>query len=118
MSSPVRPRPSRPIMLDAEANLRTLQAYVVVLQTRLALARLTGSRQEFEAVTDGQLLHVAALCSHATEGIDAILDRVAPELASHAALVAELSCQREFDRPRPPAAAHLRLVAAEVDRPA
>lgn len=94
-----------------------LHAYVGVLQGRLALARATGNRHEFGAISDAQLAQVAAMCSHAANGIDALLERVAPQLASTAAAVADLSCQRELDLPRPPAAGHLRL-AVESDRPA
>lgn len=114
----MRSRPSRSVMFDTEAHVRTLNAYLGVLQGRLALARGTGNRHEFAAVTDNQLRQMAALCSHATDGIDAILDRIAPELASNAAAIADVSCQREFDLPRPPAVAHLRLVVVEADRPA
>jgi len=115
---PPRSRPSRRKLLDAEASLRTLNAYAGVLQARLALARASGSRKEFEDVSDAELALVAAVCTHATDGIDAVLERVSPALASHAAAVADVTCQREFDLLRPPAASHVRLVAADGDRPA
>lgn len=114
----MRSRPSRQKLLDAELSIRTLHAYAGILQGRLALARVTATRQEFAHVTDSQLAHAAVACANATEAIDAILDSVAPELASTAAAVADLSCQREFDMPRPPVAGHLRLATVESERPA
>jgi hypothetical protein len=113
---PARSRPSRRKLLDAEASLRTLNAYLGVLQARLALARVSGSRKELEGISDSELALVVAVCAHATNGIDAMLERVSPALASHAAAVAELTCQREFDLPPPEAASHVRLVAADGDR--
>lgn len=103
-------------MLDAEASLRTLHAYVSILQGRLALARVSGSRHEFDGIADGQLAQVAMLCANATHGIHAMLDRMAPELASTAAAVAEVNCQRELELRASPA--HLRLVPVDADLPA
>jgi hypothetical protein len=100
-------------MLHAEASLRTLHAYAGVLQGRLALARVTGTRAEFEGITDGDLASIAALCAHAADGIDAILDRMSPELASNAAAIADVSCQREFSHPRPPSTAQFRVVQGD-----
>lgn len=112
-------RPSRRNLLDAELSIRTLHAYAGILQGRLALARAAGTRQEFAAVTESQLLRAAVACANATEAIDAILVRVAPELASTAAAVADLTCQREFHLDeRPASARRLRLATIESERPA
>jgi len=100
-------------MRDAEASLRTLDAYVGVLQGRLALARLSRRRAEFASVTDGDLALLMIECERATVGVDAILGRISPDLASNAAAIADVEHQRAFTRPRPPAAAHLRLVEAD-----
>lgn len=96
-------------MRDAEAGLRTLDAYVGVLQGRLALARLSLRRAEFESVTDGDLAVLTIECERATAAVEAILGRISPELASNAAAIADVEHQRAFTRPRPPAA-HLRVV--------
>jgi hypothetical protein len=111
-----RSRPSRRKLLDAEANLRALHAHVGVLQARLALARVTGSRKELEHVSDSELTLVATVCAHATDRMSAVLQRLSPELAAHAAAVAELACQREFEQPCPKPASPVRLVAADGDR--
>ncbi len=108
-----RPRPSHAALHDAEASLRTLDAYVGVLQARLALARVSRRRAEFEAVTDSDLALLAAQCESATVVVDAILGRVSPELAATAAAVADVTYQREFTQPRPPVAAPLRLVEGD-----
>jgi hypothetical protein len=105
-------------MLDTETSLRTLHAYVGLLQSRLALARATGSRQAFEGVYESQLAQVCVLSVQATDAVDAILDRLAPELASTAAAIADMNSQREFELPRRSAVRHLQLVAVQADRPA
>lgn len=112
------PRPSRSKLLDAELSIRTLHAYAGILQGRLALARATGTRQEFAAVTESQLLRATVECANATQAIDAILDRLAPELASTAAAVADLACQREFDMAPRASDPHLHLATIESERPA
>jgi hypothetical protein len=103
-------------MRDAEASLRTLTAFVGVLQGRLALARVSCRRAEFEHVTDDGLVLLAAQCEQAVAAVDAVLGRISPELASSAAAIADVEHRRAFTQPRPPAAAHLRLV--EGDRSA
>jgi hypothetical protein len=105
-------------MLAAEASLRTLSAYASTLQGRLALARATGCRHELAGASNTDLETVAALCARATDGIDAVLDRLNPELAAHAATVAEVMCQRDIDQPCVRAAARPRLVAVDAHRPA
>jgi hypothetical protein len=100
-------------MRDAEAGLRTLDAYVGVLQGRLALARLSMRRAEFESIADGDLAVVTIECERATAAVDAILGRISPELASNAAAIADVEHQRAFTQPRPPAVAHLRIVKGE-----
>jgi hypothetical protein len=113
MSVRRRPRPSGAAMRDAEAVLRTLDAYVGVLQGRLALARLSRRRAGFASVTDSDLALLTSECERAAAAVDAILGRISPELASNAAAIADVEHQRAFTRPRPPAAAHLRLVEGE-----
>jgi hypothetical protein len=108
-----RSRPSRAALHDAEATLRTLDAYVGVLQGRLALARLSRRRAEFEQVTDGDLALLAIHCQKVTDALDAILGRISPELAASAAAVADVEHHRAFTRPRPPAAGHLRVVEGD-----
>jgi len=98
---------------DTEGSLHTLAAYVGVLQGRLALARLSGKRTEFERVTDGDLAVLAVQCQKVTDALDAILERISPNLAASAASVADIEHQRAFTRPRPPAAPHLRAVDSE-----
>ena len=100
-------------MSDAEAGLRTLDAYVGVLQGRLALARISRRRAEFEHVMDGDLALLAIECEKATAAVDAILGRISPELAANAAAIADVEHQRAFTRPRPPAATHLRVVESD-----
>jgi hypothetical protein len=100
-------------MRDAEASLRTLDAFVGVLQGRLALARLSRRRAEFASVTDGDLALLAIECDRATAAVDAILGRISPELAANAAAIADVEHQRAFTQPRPPAAAYLRVVEGD-----
>jgi hypothetical protein len=100
-------------MRDAEASLRTLGAYLAVLQGRLALARVSRRRAEFASVTDGDLALLIIECETATTAVDAILGRISPELASSAAAIAEVENERASTRPRPPAAAHLCLVEGD-----
>lgn len=113
MTTRRRLRPSHAAMRDAEAGLRALEAYVGVLQGRLALARLSRRRAEFEAVSDGDLALLVIECEQATEAVGAILGRISSELASNAAAIAEVEHQRAFTGPRPPVAAHLRLVEGD-----
>jgi hypothetical protein len=100
-------------MRDAEASLRTLDAYVGVLQGRLALARVSRRRAELASVTDGDLALLTIECEKATAGVNAILGRISPGLASSAAAIADVEHQRTFTRPRPPTAEHLRLVEGD-----
>lgn len=111
-------RPSPRTLLDAELSIRTLHAYAGLLQGRFALARAAGTRRDFAGVTESQLLCATVACANATEAIDAILDRIAPELASTAAAVADLACQREFDLERPKSTGHLHLATIESEQPA
>jgi hypothetical protein len=113
MSIRRRSRPSRAAMNDAEADLRTLAAYVGVLQGRLALARVSRRRAALASVTDGDLALLTIQCERATAAVDAVLGRMSPELASNAAAIADAEHRRAFTRPRPPAAAHLQLVEAD-----
>jgi hypothetical protein len=100
-------------MLDAEASLRTLHAYVDIVQGRLALARATGNRRELAGVSDADLANAAALCASASDGLHAVLDRIDPHFSSMAAAIADLSCQRELALPRPATPRRLRLVSVE-----
>jgi len=100
-------------MRSAEASLRTLGAYLGVLRGRVALARVSRRRAEFERVSDSDLALLVLECEKASELIDAILRRISPELARSAAAIADVDHQQAFTEPRPPAAAHLRLVDAE-----
>lgn len=100
-------------MRDAEASLRTLDAFVGVLQGRLALARVSGRRAEFTSIADSDLALLIIECENATESVDAILRRISPKLASSAAAIADVEHQRAFTRPHPPGAAHLRLVEGD-----
>jgi len=111
-----RSRPSRVALHDTEGRLLTLEAFAGVLQSRLALARLSHRRTEFEHITDGDLAVLAIQCERLTDALDAILRRISPGLAANAAAVADVEHQRTFTRPRPPAAGHLRVV--ESDRSA
>jgi glutathione S-transferase len=99
-------------MVEAETSVRTLHAYAGVFQGRLALARASGRRREFEAVSESALRRAATLCDQATAAIESALASMSPELASHAASVADIICQREFDLP-PGAAPALHVVAAD-----
>lgn len=105
-------------MHDAELALRTLDAFRQQLQSRLALARLTGTRRDFVNVPESQLVRVTAACESATSAIDALLESIDPDLASMAASVADIECQREFDRPPGEAGPHLHVAACDADRPA
>lgn len=111
-------RPSHAAMNDAELALRTLHAFQQNLQSRLALARLTGTRREFANVPESQLVRLTAACEGVTQLIDSVLEAIDPNLAALAASIADIECQREFDRPPGERAAHLRLAARDVDRPA
>lgn len=102
-------------MLDTELALRGMNAYAGVLQSRLALARLQGTRREFEGVAEGQLRRAAAACVSATDVIDRILESIDPSLASTAAGVADLECRREFNGERPTDARHLHLAVSDAD---
>ncbi|HXE46135.1 MAG TPA: hypothetical protein VN635_13195 [Conexibacter sp.] len=102
-------------MLDAELALRTINAYAGVLEGRLALARLQGTRREFEAVTDGQLRRAATACASATDIMDTILEGIDPAFASMAAGAADLACQRDFGRERPTGGRRLYLAVSDAD---
>lgn len=101
-------------MRDAEASLRELDAFAGTLLSRLALARAAQTRREFEGITGAELDHVAALAAHTRQALDALLDRISPSFAAHAAAVADLAWQREFDTPRP-MQGRLALVANEAE---
>jgi hypothetical protein len=102
-------------MLDAELALRTMNAYASVLQSRLALARLQGTRREFEAVTDAQLRRAATACGSATDIMDAVLEGIDPAFASTAAGVADLACRRESECEQWTGGRHLYLAASDAD---
>lgn len=113
MTSRRRLRPSRAALHDAEGRLLTLEAFAGVLKSRLALARLSHRRAEFEQITDGDLAVLAIQCERVTDALDAILGRMSPELAANAAAVADVEHQRTLTQPRPPAAGHLRVVESD-----
>ena len=105
-------------MHDAELALRTLAVFQQSLQSRLALARLTGTRRDFVNVPEGQLVRVTAACESVTGIVEAVLMSIDPDLAAHAANIVDIECQREFDRPPGDRAGHLHLAACDADRPA
>lgn len=108
-----RPRPTHAALHDAEVSLLTLDAYIGVLKGRLALARVSRRRAQFEPITDGDLALLVAQCDGVIAVVDATLGRMAPELAATALAIADAHYQREFTSARPSVAAHLRLVQGD-----
>jgi hypothetical protein len=108
-----RPRPSRQLMVEVESGVRTLHTFAGVLQGRMALARASGSRREFEGVSEGELQRAGALCDQAVAAIGDVLARLSPELAFEAAQIADVICQRELEIPPGATAPALRLIAAD-----
>lgn len=108
-----RRRPTHAALHDAEVSLLTLDAHIGVLRGRLVVARLSGRRTQFEPITDTDLALVVAQCEAAIAVLGATLGRMAPELAATAVAIADANHQREFTNPRPPVAAHLRLVQGD-----
>lgn len=100
-------------MVETEKGVRTLHAYAGVLQGRLALARASGTRREFEGVSEGDLRRAVLLCEQAIGAVDAVLAGLSPELSFQAAQIADVVCQRELHASAESVAPALRLIAAD-----
>lgn len=112
MSAHHRSCPSHAALHDAEAYLRTLDAYLGVLQGRLALARVSQRHAGLDRVMDGDLAVLVLQCERTTAALAAILTRISPELASSAAAIADVEQRRAYKQQRP-RTAHLQVVKGD-----
>lgn len=107
-------RPPHALLRSVETDLRTLDAYVGTLTSRLALARAMGTRKEFEQVPHSELARIATLSKALTGAVEGALRTMAPALVAHSAAVAELACGGEPSHNADDADRHLSVVRSDA----